>query len=102
MHAMVHQDVPNATDARAVVARVYYNGAMSTTTVRLDHDDEQLLDRLAPSFGGRSNAIRQALRSLAADVDRHEALGAFLTEWELEAGPVDESALDVMSRRYKL
>lgn len=75
---------------------------MATTTVRLDHDDEQLLDRLAPSFGGRSNAIRHALRSLAADVDRNEALNAFLAEWELEAGPIDQSAIDAVSRRYQL
>lgn len=75
---------------------------MSTTTVRLDSDDEQLLDKLASSFGGRSNAIRLALRSLAEDVDRHEALGAFLAEWELDAGPVDETQVDAMSRRYKL
>jgi Arc/MetJ-type ribon-helix-helix transcriptional regulator len=75
---------------------------MSTTTVRLDDDDEQLLSKLAGSFGGRSNAIRQALRSLAEDVDRNEALDAFLAEWELEAGPVDESQIDAMTRRYKL
>jgi Arc/MetJ-type ribon-helix-helix transcriptional regulator len=75
---------------------------MSTTTVRLDNDDEQLLDKLAVSFGGRSNAIRLALRSLAKDVDRHDALGAFLAEWEIQAGPVDETQVDAMSRRYKL
>ena len=75
---------------------------MSTTTVRLDDDDEQLLDKLALSFGGRSNAIRQALRSLAEDVHRHEALGAFLLEWELAAGPIDETQVEAMGRRYKL
>ncbi len=31
---------------------------MSTTTVRLDEDDEQILDKLAPAYGGRSNATR--------------------------------------------
>jgi Arc/MetJ-type ribon-helix-helix transcriptional regulator len=81
---------------------MYYNAPMSTTTVRLNNDDEQLLDKLAVSFGGRSNAIRLALRSLAEDVDRHDALGTFLAEWELEAGPVDETQVDAMSRRYKL
>jgi predicted transcriptional regulator len=75
---------------------------VSTTTVRLDNDDEQLLDKLAASLGGRSNAIRLALRSLAEDVDRHEALGEFLAEWEADAGPVNETEVDVMSRRYKL
>jgi Arc/MetJ-type ribon-helix-helix transcriptional regulator len=61
-----------------------------------------LLDRLALSFGGRSNAIRQALRNLAEEVDRHEALGAFLADWALTAGPIDESAVDAISRRYNL
>ena len=75
---------------------------MSTTTVRLDNEDEQLLDKLAASFGGRSNAIRLALRQFAQDVDRHEALGVFLAEWEREYGPVDESDVDAMSRRYQL
>jgi Arc/MetJ-type ribon-helix-helix transcriptional regulator len=75
---------------------------VSTTTVRLDQDDERILDKLAPSFGGRSNAIRAALRSLAEDVDRNEALGVFLTEWEREAGPVNEAAVEAMARRYQL
>lgn len=75
---------------------------MSTPTVRLDNDDEQLLDKLAASFGGRSNAIRLALRSFAEDVDRHEALGAFLADWERDTGPVDETQVDAMSRRYML
>ena len=81
---------------------MYYTSRVGTTTVRLDNDDEQLLDKLAVSFGGRSNAIRLALRRLAEDVDRHEALGTFLAEWELEAGPVDETQVEAMSRRYKL
>lgn len=81
---------------------MYYSWPVSTTTVRLDNDDEQLLDKLAASLGGRSNAIRIALRSLAEDVDRHEALGAFLAEWELDAGPVDETRVEEMSRRYTL
>ncbi len=84
------------------VALLYYDGCVSTTTVRLDPDDEQLLDKLAISFGGRSNAIRMALRGLAENVDRLEALGAFLAEWELAAGPVDETQVDAMTRRYKL
>jgi Arc/MetJ-type ribon-helix-helix transcriptional regulator len=75
---------------------------MSTTTVRLDSGDEQLLDKLAVAFGGRSNAIRQALRNLGADVDREAALGAFLADWEREAGPVDEADVEAMARRYEL
>jgi predicted transcriptional regulator len=75
---------------------------VSTTTVRLDSDDEALLDKLALSLGGRSNAIRMALRSLAEEVDRHQALGEFLADWEADAGPVDQAAVDVVSRRYQL
>ena len=75
---------------------------MSTTTVRLDADDEQLLDKLAASFGGRSNAIRTALRNLAEDVDRHEALGAFLADWQRDAGSVNEADVEAMSGRYNL
>ncbi len=75
---------------------------MGTTTVRLDSDDEQLLDKLAVSCGGRSNAIRLALRSFAEDVDRHEALDVFLAEWQVDAGPVSEVQVEAISRRYKL
>jgi predicted transcriptional regulator len=75
---------------------------VSTTTVRLDNDDEQLLDKLALSFGGRSNAIRLALRSLAVDVDRNEALAAFLADWQNDAGPVNEAEVEAMTRRYRL
>ena len=75
---------------------------VSTTTVRLDPDDEQLLDKLVQTFGSRSNAIRQALRSLAEDVDRHDALTEFLAAWELEAGPLAEADVEAVSRRYKL
>ena len=72
------------------------------TTVRLNAEDEQLLDRLAPLFGGKSNAIRQALRSLAAQMERRLSLESFLEGWEAEAGPVDEEAVAAMARRYGL
>ena len=51
---------------------------MGTMTVRLDDEGGQLLDRLAPEFGGKSSAIRLALRLLAADRQRRDALNAFL------------------------
>ena len=75
---------------------------MSTTTVRLDEDDEHILDELAPAYGGRSNAIRQALRRLSAEVDRQRALEEFLTEWQHDAGPVDEGAVEAMAQRFGL
>jgi Arc/MetJ-type ribon-helix-helix transcriptional regulator len=63
---------------------------MATTTVRLGRDDEQLLDKLATSFGGRSNAIRRGLRLLAENVERQAALNKFLEGWALDVGPVDD------------
>ncbi|MDH3302824.1 MAG: hypothetical protein OES24_20185 [Acidimicrobiia bacterium] len=75
---------------------------MGTTTVRLDSDDEALLDMLAPEYGGRSSAIRQALRYLAADRTRQNALRSFLAEWEAEEDPIDEADIVGMSERYCL
>ncbi|MCP3937248.1 MAG: hypothetical protein GY708_17995 [Actinomycetia bacterium] len=75
---------------------------MSTTTVRLDDEDEALLDMLAPEFGGRSSAIRQALRNLAADRHRQDALRSFLTEWDAEQGPTNEDEIAAMANRYGL
>lgn len=68
----------------------------------MDNEDEQLLDKLALSFGGRSNAIRLALRNLGQDFDRNESLGVFLAEWQSDAGEVNEADVDAMTRRYKL
>jgi Arc/MetJ-type ribon-helix-helix transcriptional regulator len=81
---------------------VQYVSWMGTTTVQLDRDDEDLLNKLAVSFGGRSNAIRAALRSLAEDQARQKALGTLLAEWELNAGPVAGSQVDAMGRRDDL
>jgi predicted transcriptional regulator len=75
---------------------------MSTTTVRLDDEDEALLDMLAPEFGGRSSAIRQALRNLAADRRRQDALRSFVAEWDAEQGPTNEDEIAAMANRYGL
>lgn len=75
---------------------------MSTTTVRLDEEDEALLNMLAPEYGGRSSAIRQALRNLAADRRRQNALRSFLAEWDEEDGPIDEDDIADMAERYGL
>lgn len=50
---------------------------MARRTVRLDDEGRQILERLAPRFGGRAATVREALRRLAADHDRKEAFGAF-------------------------
>ncbi len=75
---------------------------MSTTTVRLDDEDEALLDMRAPEYGGRSSAIRQALRNLAADRKRQSALRSFLAAWDNEEDPIDEEDVAVMAKRYGL
>lgn len=75
---------------------------MSTTTVRLDAEDEAILDQLAPEYGGRSSAIRQALRALAADHRRREALRSFLADWDDEAGPLDDNEITAAARRFGL
>ena len=75
---------------------------MSTTTVRLDDEEEALLDLIAPDYGGRSGAIRAAVRSLAEERRRREALRAFVDEWDAESGPVDETEVDAMAERFGL
>ena len=75
---------------------------MGTTTVRLDDEYEQILDKLAQEFGGRSSAIRQALRFFAADRERRAALSAFVEAWSIEAGPIDEDAVAAVAERYGL
>jgi predicted transcriptional regulator len=75
---------------------------MGTTTIRLDEDDEALLDMLAPEYGGRSSAMRQALRNLAADRRRHDALSAFVADWDLHEGPIDDADIAAMADRYGL
>ena len=75
---------------------------MGTTTVRLDDEDEALLDLLAPDYGGRSSVIRHALRTLAADRRREAALRDVLAEWDAQAGPVDDEAVAATVERYGL
>lgn len=75
---------------------------MATTTVRLDEDEERTLDLLAEVHGGRSNALREGLRLLAAEARRRTALAEVLSDWGDEAGPVDEDAVATMAQRYDL
>ena len=75
---------------------------MATTTVRLDADDEQLLDQLAKVYGGRSNTIRQALRQLSERAARRQSLTELLDDWTAESGPVDESAVAAAADRFGL
>jgi len=75
---------------------------VSTTTVRLDPEEEETLDRLAEIHGGRSGALRAGLRLLATNTARQDALAELLAEWEREDGPVDRAAVDRMIDEYGL
>ena len=75
---------------------------MSTTTVRLDDEDEALLDMLASEYGGRSSVIRHALRNLAADRRRQDALHSFVADWDAHEGPIDDAEIVAMADRYGL
>jgi predicted transcriptional regulator len=75
---------------------------MATTTVRLSPEEEAALDKLAERFGGRSGAIRHAVRRLAAEQARQDALQQALDEWVAERGPVDEAAVVEAIERFGL
>ena len=59
---------------------------VGTITVRLDDDDEQLLDDLARRHGSRSDAIRAAIRELSGHERRQAALAKLVDEWIAEYG----------------
>ena len=66
---------------------------MSTTTVHLDDHDDELLDALAAEFGGRTDAIRHAIRELAERHRRRDALQSFLDDWDRDdSAPVGREA----------
>lgn len=73
---------------------------VETTTVRLDDEDRALLNEIAPEFGGRSAAIKQAIAMLADEHRRRRALEAFMEEWSAESGPPDPDGVVAMSERF--
>lgn len=75
---------------------------MTTITVELDPHDEAALDRLAARFGSRAAAIQAAIRHLAAEQSRTDALDEFLDSWAEERGPVDEAAVRASIERFGL
>ena len=84
------------------VARLCYSDPVATTTVRLDPDEERVLDELASKHGGRSNALRVGLKLLAAEAHRQTALADLLADWDRESGPVSDDDVLAMSERYGL
>lgn len=70
--------------------------------MRLGAEEERALDELAVAHGGRSSALREGLRLLAASTRRETALAELVREWEAEAGPVDECTISRVADRYEL
>lgn len=75
---------------------------MIRARVRLDEETRLLLERIAPEFGGRAATVRGALRRLATDHDRKEAVRAFFDEWEATEGPLSEEEVSAMGERHGL
>ncbi|MXV87481.1 MAG: hypothetical protein F4117_09820 [Acidimicrobiales bacterium] len=75
---------------------------MAKAAVWLPKEDRQLLERLAPKFGGRQGALREALQRLAADEDRKESFDAFLQAWEEEDGPLSNEEIAAVAKRCGL
>ncbi|HEV7721828.1 MAG TPA: hypothetical protein VGO60_11110 [Iamia sp.] len=83
---------------------------MSSTTVRLDPEDQAILDQAAQQYGSRSAALRAALRLLDEDRRRREvsrdarreARRELLEMVEAEDGPIDPDEVQFMRDLYKL
>lgn len=75
---------------------------MARATVRLEKEERQILERLAPQFGGEAATIREALQRLADDHDRREAVNAFFEEWEAESEPLSPDEVAAIAKRCGL
>ena len=76
--------------------------AMAKATVRLEKEERQILERLAPKFGGKEATVREALQRLAADHDRREAVNTFFEEWEAESEPLSPDEVAEIAKRCGL
>lgn len=84
------------------VAQTCYIAVMATTTVRLDEDEERMLDRLAATYGGRSNALKAGLRLLDDRARRLDSLAMLVEQWNEDSSPIDEQDVATIARRYGL
>lgn len=76
--------------------------AMGMAIIRLSGEAKEMLGKLVPEFGSRSNAIREALRMLTADRARRDAFNAFVEVWNSEDGPVDPDGIAALAKRHGL
>ncbi|MCY4067790.1 MAG: hypothetical protein OXE79_01605 [Acidimicrobiaceae bacterium] len=72
----------------------------TTTTVRLNDEERELLAGLADDYGSQTAAIRRGLLLLSRERSRREALREFLDGWAEEAGSPDPEAVAAMRSRY--
>ena len=75
---------------------------MVRATVRLEKEERQILERLAPKFGGKTATIHEALERLAADHDRKVAFDAFMKAWDEAEGPLSDQEISAMAKRCGL
>jgi len=72
---------------------------MATTTVRLDPDEEAMLEALASQYGGKSGALRHALRRLSDEATNRAALAEFVEEWNDDVGrPADDEVVAMIEQ----
>lgn len=74
--------------------------ASATTTVRLNADEQELLDELAREFGSQSKAIKQGIRILSEQCQRQRAIQRFMDDWAAESGRPDAAGVAEMTERY--
>ncbi len=73
---------------------------MATTTVRLDPEEAEMLAQLAPHYGGKSGALRQALRKLADEANNRAALASFVEDWNAADAAPEDSEVAAMIEKF--
>lgn len=97
-----HQALRNVTPFSTLSYMRSTTIPMATITVRLDAEDERLLDELASIHGDRSTVVRAAIRLLSGQQARRRGLRELLDDIEREDGPIDPAEVDEMAARYGL
>ena len=97
-----HQALRNGTPFSTLSYMRSTTIPMATITVRLDAEDERLLDELASIHGDRSTVVRAAIRLLSCQQARRRGLRELLDDIEREDGPIDPAEVDEMAARYGL
>ena len=75
---------------------------MARRSVWLGKETCQLLERLAPAFGSREAALREALHRLTAEEDRKEAVDAFFAALQTADVPLSNEEVSALAERCGL